>query len=419
MVSNMKKIEIINTDELIYYEKLENGLEVYMLPNNNIKKYAISFFTKFGSIHTSFKSNNNKYTVPNGIAHFLEHKVFEQKNGIDPFTFFSKSGTDCNAYTAYNYTNYILDGTTNLNKNINYLLDYVQSPNFTNENVEKEKGIIKQELLSYKDYYEYLSFDNLMSNIFINSNYKYTVGGEVEDIEKITKNMLYDCYNAFYNPNNMIIVITGNFNKDKIIEIIKNNQMNKVFNNYKYEIQSIDEPDKVLKEFDKLTIGVSIPILNIGIKIKKEDNIKDKLYLLIIVDYLFGKTSKFVEKLIEDNIIEGRLKSNIVDADTHDVILLECKSYKYEETIKRVKSLLNNFEIDNVFFERRKKVSICKYIECFEYINKINFEIVDYLIEYGKYPYDYYEIIKSLDYKELCDIKNRLCFDNMSSYVID
>ena len=150
----MKEINFSKELELKgYYERLENGLEVYLVPMEKKDKYFITYATKFGSIATQFTPYKEKSerTVPNGVAHFLEHKMFEQEDGIDPFTFFSESGTDANASTNFDLTRYICYGTKNFDKNLRYLIKYVNSPYFTDENVEKEKGIIAQEINMYKD----------------------------------------------------------------------------------------------------------------------------------------------------------------------------------------------------------------------------------------------------------------------------
>ena len=140
------KTSLVKMDLDMYYEKLDNGLEVYIVPKDNVNSVYATFSTKFGSINSCFiPYDRTKLTeFPLGIAHFLEHKMFEQKNGIDPFTFYSERGSDANANTSNYKTTYLFSGTGFLNENLNYLLDYVQSPYFTDENVDKEKGIIEQ-----------------------------------------------------------------------------------------------------------------------------------------------------------------------------------------------------------------------------------------------------------------------------------
>lgn len=416
----MKDIIIEKVNKKIYYEKLNNGLQVYLLPNIKVKGYHVSFMTKYGSIHTSFNYNNKDIDVPNGIAHFLEHKVFEQEDGIDPFTFFSKSGSDCNAYTSYDQTCYLFSGSSNIKKNMNYLLDYVQKPCFTDKNVEKEKGIIEQELLMYEDMYENLVNEKLMGNIFNKSNYKYSVGGKVEDIMTITKEMLYDCYNTFYNPNNMYVIATGNFNYKELLNTIKDNQSKKTFKEVSYSIKEEKEEDKVGKEYEKLSVGISAPIINIGIKlpvIKKD--IKYRLYMHILVSCLFGKTTDFQEEIKDKKLIDSPLYSDILETYSHNVIILDARSTKYNELINKVKEYLSDINIDEKTFNMIKKVKILKYIDSFDSTTKINSEIIDNILYEDKYINDMFSIIKSLNYKDFMNIIKNTDFSNVSSFVID
>ncbi len=416
----MKEITIEKINKKLYYEKLNNGLQVYLLPNKKVKGYYVSFMTKYGSINTSFSSNNKDINVPNGIAHFLEHKVFEQEDGIDPFTFFSKSGSDCNAYTGYDQTCYLFSGSSNIKKNINYLLDYVQKPCFTDKNVEKEKGIIEQELLMYEDMYENLVNEKLMSNIFNKSNYKYPIGGKVEDIMSITKEMLYDCYNTFYNPNNMYIIATGNFNYKELLNTIKDNQSKKTFKEVSYSIKEDKEEDKVVKEYEKLSVGISTPIINIGIKIPAiNKDYKYRLYMHILVSCLFGKTTDFQEEIKDEKLIDSPLYSDMLETYSHNVIVLDTRSTKYNELISKVKLYLNNINIDEKTFNRIKKVKLLKYIDSFDSITKTNTEIIDNIIYEGKYINGVFNIIKSLNYKEFKELVENIDFSNISSFVID
>jgi len=146
----MEKINLEGLDQDVYKEELDNGLEIYLVPYTNKKNYYITYATRFGSDVLEFSVNDKKYKPPLGIAHFLEHKMFEQEDGEDPFTFFSKSGTDSNASTSFDSTQYLCYGTNNFKENLRYLLSFVNNPFYTEENVNKEKGIIAEEIKMYK-----------------------------------------------------------------------------------------------------------------------------------------------------------------------------------------------------------------------------------------------------------------------------
>ena len=195
----MNKKELENLDLTLYSKKLDNGLEVYIVPKNNINNIYVTFSTKYGSVQSEFVPLNETemIKVPDGVAHFLEHKMFEQENKVDPFTFFSERGADANANTSAYKTTYLFSGPDFFDENLNYLLDYVQSPYFTDKNVEKEKGIIEQEIKMYDDYPDVILDRGLTELMFLETPYKDDIAGKVEDIKQITSKDLYDAYNAF------------------------------------------------------------------------------------------------------------------------------------------------------------------------------------------------------------------------------
>ena len=161
----MNEIKLNGLEQSVYTETLNNGLEIYLVPYENKKNYYISYATKFGSDIIEFTDANKKtYKPPLGIAHFLEHKMFENEDGVDPFTFFSESGTDSNASTSFDHTQYICSGTKKFRENLRYLLKFVNSPYYTDENVNKEKGIIAEEINMYQDIPDYIRIHILLSS---------------------------------------------------------------------------------------------------------------------------------------------------------------------------------------------------------------------------------------------------------------
>src|SRR5574344_360108 len=193
----MKKTAINNLDLDLYYELLDNGLEIFVVPKKDSNNIYTTFTTKYGSTTNKFKINNELIEVPNGIAHFLEHKMFEQKDGIDPFTQFNNNGANANAYTDYNQTTYLFSSPNKFEENMKILLDIVCNPCFTDKNVEKEKGIIVQELKMYENNQFRKGFSKIVENAFNNHPIRIQVGGTIESVESITKEELYKCYETF------------------------------------------------------------------------------------------------------------------------------------------------------------------------------------------------------------------------------
>lgn len=418
----MKKIEINKVDESLYYEKLPNGLEVYMVVKNDLKNYYVTFTTKYGSNHNEFiPINGSKFKkYPNGIAHFLEHKMFENENNSNVFEFYSKTGSSCNAYTGNKNTLYLFGGNKAFNSNLKYLLNYVQSPYFTDINVEKEKGIIEQEIKMYEDMATRVLYETALHNIYIKDNMKNPIGGSVSDIKKITKEDLYDNYYTFYNPNNMFLVITGNIDPKKCINIIRKNQLEKKFKKQdNIVLKEIDESDETSKEYEEKVMDVEIPYFVFGIKISTRSInniglIKQRYYFDVIASYLFGKTSTFYESVTENYLIDQPYEVDIINTNNHKCITIFCKSKKYTELIEKIKENIKNISIPSSYLDRVKKVMINSLIYTFENINWINSSIVDNIIEYKEYNTNQYDIINNLNYEELNDILNNISFKNIS-----
>jgi len=420
----MKTINMKDIDEKIYYDKLDNGLEVYLYTKKDFHNNYVTFTTKFGSVNNEFTpiGENKMIKVPNGIAHFLEHKVFVQENDPQPSEFFSESGTMCNAYTTFKNTTYLFSGANNLSENINYLLDYVQSPYFTEDNVESEKGIITEEINMCNDRPTDVLYEEIRKNTFFNNNFKESIIGTVEDINSIDKDMLYKCYNTFYHPSNMILVVTGNFDKEEIINVIRNNQEKKHFEDIEdIKIKEIKEPDKVVKKNSVIKINTDIPKIAYNIKLpynRKFDKRKYSLYLFIIFSILFDDTSDFDEKLKNEKIITNTIYFNLLNCDTHVLISLINETNKHKELIKEIKSNLENINISEEDFERKKKVLISNEMFIYDNIEIINEMIIDNILFDGELKDDIIPLIKELNYEELNKVIESLNLSNNTSVLL-
>ena len=219
----MQIIENSQIKEKVYIEKLENGLTIMIIPKSGIqKKYAI-WGTNYGSVDNKFivPGETDVTSVPDGVAHFLEHKMFEQENGTNSLDTLTKLGVNANAYTTTNHTAYLFECTENFYEALDELMDYLQHPYFTDENVEKEKGIIAQEINMYNDYPEWEVYMNAMKAMYHNNPVKIDIAGTVESISKIDKDILYTCYNTFYHPSNMVMCFAGEFEPENLLEEVK------------------------------------------------------------------------------------------------------------------------------------------------------------------------------------------------------
>lgn len=416
----MKKIELTSLDLNLYTDKLDNGLEIYMIPYDNKDNYFITYATKFGSDVLSFDVDNKKYTPPLGIAHYLEHKMFETESGEDPFTFFSESGTGSNAMTSYDSTKYICYGTKNFSENLKYLLNFVNEPYFTDENVEKEKGIIAEEIKMYDDMPDYRAEMKLRQNIYKNHSRGIDIAGSVEEIYKMTKEDLYKCYNAFYSPNNMFVLITGNFDKDEALKIIKKELKSKEVNPLP-EIYRPEEPVKVNKKQETIYEPIEVPKIGIGVKIpqdnKKISQEELDLYLSMLTTIIFGTSSEFKERARINNLLND-FYTEWESTEDFKTFYIFANTTKPNELMKEIESELDNLNISQKSFERIKKVWIANEIKVADDIHKTERNIYSDIISYNKPITNRIELIKKMNINRLNKIIKDIDFKNRSSLVV-
>lgn len=412
----MKKIILKGLDEHLYYEKSKKGLDVFMLPNNKVNNFYITFNVKFGAIHTEFKEKGRKnyIKVPHGIAHFLEHQLFYQKDGTVAHDYFANLGSYANAATTYRYTNYEVISTNNIAKNLNYLLDYVQEPYFIKKNVESEKGIIIEEIRMGLDSPGRQLFQRIYNNLFVKNNYKYSIAGDEEDITKITADKISKCYDMFYHPENMFIVVTGNFKPLELMTIINENQSKKEYTDFKNPIiKNHKEPLKVEKDYEEIEMNVKIPKLSIAYKMSRKrfgdiDDYKLRKYLQMILSSSFDKASDLTEKLTDNNIISSNISTaNFVDKD-FVALIISVESKYPDECIKIIDEEMKKLSIDKEAVERKKRVYLSNLIMAFDNVKTVNEMIQDNIILYNQINEDEYNIIKKLNYKEANDVLEKI-----------
>ena len=221
MTNQVDKIYSDFLRETFYYVRHKSGLRIVFVPKDFTSYYAM-LGVNYGSVDSSFRyGDENSFTkVPDGIAHYLEHKMFENEDGTDAFAVFSKNGANANAFTTNNLTAYLFSCTSNFEENLTALLEFVRNPFFTEENVEKERGIIAEEIEMYDDDpYSALHY-GMLGLLYQNHPIKINVAGTVESVGEITPDHLYRCYNAFYRLENMVLSVSGNTDIDSVLRPI-------------------------------------------------------------------------------------------------------------------------------------------------------------------------------------------------------
>jgi len=413
----MKTINLSGLDMNYYVETLDNGLEIYMLPYDNKKNYFISFATRFGSEVIEFKDEKQiSHKLPLGIAHFLEHKMFEQESGEDPFTFFSKSGTGCNASTSFDNTQYICYGNKKFEENLEYLISFVNDPYYTDSNVNKEKGIITEEINMYEDMPDIKLEMELRKNIFHKHPRRIDIAGTVEEINKITKEDLYNCYSNFYIPNNMFILIVGNFNKEKAVEIIKK-KLDYKKKEQLPEIEQVEEKDEIKKSKTEITSNIEIPKLAYGLKIPtknlKLDSVELDLYLNILTTILFGASSEFRERVRNEKIVNG-IHTEWENLEDFRVFYLMASTKEPDKLEEEIKDEISNLSITESSFNRIKKVWIANEIRMIDNIDATVNNLYDDILKYRSIISDRIDKIKSMKLKILEELIKKIDFKNTS-----
>ncbi len=419
----MKEIKLKGLDQSVFYEELSSGLKVYMVPYPNKSNYAMHYIAKYGSTNTTFipVGKDKMIKVPDGSAHFLEHKMFEQEDGVDPFTFAAKTGTSSNASTSYKTTRYYFEGNTGFCDNLDYLLTFVHHPYFTDQNVEKEKGIIAEEIMQYDDEVDWVLDEELRKAIFQKDNTRIDIGGTIESISQITKEILYDIHRTFYQPSNMILVISGHFDCEEALEVIKHNQaLKEAVTNEKIIEEKIKEPKEVnLKkkeiEFNivntKVAYGIKIPLKEV------KDRYKFNLYLGLMNNIVFGLSSRFRERMKQLKLMTSFYLEREIIGD-YLILTYIADSKDPERFVQEIKKELANMDIQEEELERLKKVWISSEVVMVDNIVMTLENMVYDIITYGDIIPNKVDIFRSLNKEELDKTLNSIDFSNASMVVV-
>ncbi len=284
----------------------ESGLTVLLYPMQQFSTAYALFGTKYGSIDTIFrKKGEEQFTeVPEGIAHYLEHKLFESEDG-DAFSLFAKTGASANAYTSFDKTCYLFSTTQNFGESLAALLQFVQRPYFTAETVQKEQGIIAQEIKMYEDNPAWRVYFNLLRGMYHNHPVHTEIAGTVKSIAKIDADLLYACYRTFYNLNNMVVSIAGNFDEEEAIAIIERELL--PCEKVEIERSMPHEPDTVVTHETRMKMAVAMPLFYYAYKEKPVDEAdmpKISIAYDILLDIIAGDCSPLYRKLYDEGLID-------------------------------------------------------------------------------------------------------------------
>lgn len=407
----MDKIVNDILNEEMYYEKLENGLDVYFMPKKGFtKKYAV-LATNYGSNELEFVpiGEKEKIRVNEGIAHFLEHKMFEQPDGGNAFDKFSKWGASANAFTNFTMTAYLFSCTENFYDSLEHLIDYVQTPYFTDENVEKEKGIIEQEIKMYNDDPDWNVYFNCLKALYVNYPVRVDIAGTVDSIYKITKEELYKCYNTFYNPGNMALFVVGDLEVDKVMDVVKksnNYDVDKL--SHKIEKFYPNEPKEVNQKEVVAKFPISMPMFNIAFKddnvgIKGNELLKKEIATEILIDIIFKKGSRLYEDLYMSGLINENFGAGFSSQIDYAFTIIGGDSNNPREVKNKILEYVEKYKkegLDEKEFERIKKKKIGNFLKYFDSVNFIANNFISYKFK-DINLLDYLDVLKSIEFSEV------------------
>jgi len=399
-------------NEEIYVESYPSGLKAFCIVKKNFSKTFAAVVSHYGSVDSRFIHPETKklIEVPDGIAHFLEHKLFEEEHG-NVFDRFAKYGAMANAWTSFKSTVYYFISTNNFEENFDILLDFVQNLYLTQENVEKEKGIIEQEIRMYQDNPNWRVYFNLLNALYVKHTVKIDIAGSIESIRNITKEDLELCYKTFYHPSNMFVVVCGDVDPKWVFKEIEKQMKNKTYQSIIERVYP-DEPIYIANKKIEQKLSVSTPLFYIGFKdVENDFSSFDLMYKdvtsQILMEILFGKSSKIYQEMYENGYINQDFGYDYVCEDDYSFALIGGESKDpeivYDKILEHCKKV-GDEGISHDVFERAKKVVIGNILRKFDNIEKISVGFINSYVkgvnmfEYPKVAYDV----------KIEDVQNRL-----------
>lgn len=369
------------TGDSYYKINHSSGLVIYVYPKEGYKSAYAIFGTKYGSINTAFSvDGGKKITVPDGIAHYLEHKLFESEDG-DAFARYAKTGANANAYTSFEKTCYLFSCTENFEQSLEILLDFVQEPYFTAQTVQKEQGIIGQEIKMYDDSPDWRVMFNMLEGMYKNHPVRIDIAGTVETIAEITAEKLYQVYNVFYNLNNMALCVSGNVTVDGVLKIA--DKMLKPCEKHEITNYFEEEPYEVNTEFVEQTFPVSMPMFNLGFK-EKADKMLDEKSLAqtdILLYMLASDTSTLYRSLMDANLINSSFSYELFEGPGYCSVIFGGESRAPKQAAEMIKQYISRVKKEGLKkedFEIAKKAVYGDAVSSLNSVSSVSNSIIDY-----------------------------------------
>ena len=388
----MNKTYYPRLDETLYSSVLPNGLTVLVVPKPGFTRKIAYFMTNYGSVHTAFTLDGKHYTTPAGVAHYLEHKMFDLP-GRDVTAEFAALGASPNAFTSYGLTAYYFSCTENFTPALRLLLEFVSTPYFTEESVGKERGIIAQEILMYADSADSVVMEEMNAGLYRHHPIRVPIAGTVESIQQITPQILYDCHRAFYHPANMILCVVGDVDPEEVAaiarELLPQERRSVAVPDFGPE-----EPETAVTALSRREMDVSMTTFQLAFKCPKpptgREMARRELVASLAAEMLFGQGSQLYQWLYEDGLIDSSFGGG--EEFTAGTAMLTCggDSQDPEEVrsciLNEAKFLAEN-GLDQAYFHRLKRGFLGGRFKNLTSFDGTCFRLCAYLME----GYDYFD----------------------------
>lgn len=412
MQTTIKEVKSPRAGDSYYQIKHSSGLNIYVYPKEGYRSAYAIIGAKYGSVNTCFsRDGGEKITVPDGIAHYLEHKLFESAEG-DAFTRYAETGASANAYTSFEKTCYLFSCTDKFDESFAILLDFVQDPYFTAETVAKEQGIIGQEIKMYDDSPEWRVMFNMLGGMYHSHPVKIDIAGTVESIAEITAEKLYDCYKTFYNLNNMVLCVSGNVSVEQVLQTC--DRMLKPDGTHTIENYFEEEPYEIVQPYVEQCFPVSMPIFNLGFKERADAPMNEQQLAEtdILLSALVSPTSALYRELMDNNLINSSFSYELFEGPGYCAVIFGGESrdpQQVTETVKRYLVKMKEEGLSGEDFAVAKKAVYGDIISSLNSVGNIANTIADYYFN-GNELFTYIDAVAAVE-KEAVDARLRRMLD--------
>ena len=400
-------------DETLYTRVMENGLTVCLIPKKGFTKKMAYFVTDYGSIHTDFVLDGKVCKAPAGVAHYLEHKLFDLPDNRDVSAEFAQMGAMTNAFTSYDMTAYYFSTTENFEDCLRLLLEFVSTPYFTEESVEKERGIIDQEIGMNLDAPESVIFDKLMEITYHQHHIRTPILGTHESIREITPEVLHQCHKAFYSPENMLLCVIGDVEPETVVNITRE-MLGTDRQEMGLKLRPWEEPMTVVTSETRCKMEVAMPMFDIAFKAEPmgtgDAAIRTEMVADLAAEALFGESSELYLKMYEEGIIDSSFGGGFETVDGCAMLMCSGDSENPEavrEAILAQAEKIAGEGLDEAAFLRMKRSALGRRIRALDSFDATCFRVCAYHFtdfDYFRFP----EVYRSIEATEICGFLNRV-----------